>query len=69
MDRAVSLKQMIQQMAPKGNDIIVGVVVSENPLIVRAVNDDTLKISPIISKRFHDEPLCVGEYSVVHIIR
>ena len=66
MERAVSLKQLIQQMMPKGNNIIVGVVISENPLIVQAVNDDKLTTTPIISKKFHDEPLHIGEH--VHLL-
>ena len=66
MDRAVSLKQIIQQMMPKGNSIIVGVVISENPLIVQAINDDKMKTTPIISKKFYDEPLCIGEH--VHLL-
>lgn len=66
MDKSVSLKQMIQKMMPKGDGIIVGVVISENPLIVQAVNDDELKITPIISQRFYEEPLCIGEH--VHLL-
>ena len=66
MSSAVSLKQLIQQMMPKGNEVIVGLVVSENPLIIQAVNDEKLKISPIISKKFYDEPLKIGEY--VHML-
>ena len=66
MDRATSLKQLIQQMMPKGNEIIVGLVISENPLIIQAVNDEKLKTTPIISKKFYDEPLKIGEY--VHLL-
>ena len=66
MDKAVSLKQMIQHMMPKGDGIIIGMVVSENPLIVQAVNDNELKITPIISQKFYEKPLCVGEY--VHLL-
>ena len=66
MGSAVSLKQLIQQMMPKGNEVIVGLVVSENPLIIQAVNDEKLKISPIISKKFYEEPLKIGEY--VHML-
>lgn len=66
MDKSVSLKQMIQQMMPKGNSIIVGMVVSENPLIVQAVNDVELKVTPVISQRFYEEPLQVGEH--VHLL-
>lgn len=65
MGNAVSLKQLIQQMMPKGNEIIVGLVISETPLIIQAVNDEKLKITPIISKKFYDEPLKIGEY--VHL--
>lgn len=66
MDNAVSLKQLIQQMMPKGNEIIIGLVISENPLIVQAVNDEKFKKTPIISKKFYDEPLRIGEY--VHLL-
>lgn len=66
MDNAVSLKQLIQRMTPKGNEVIVGVVISENPLIVQAVNDEKLKTKPIISKEFYEQPLQIGEY--VHLL-
>ena len=66
MSSAVSLKQLIQQLMPKGNEVIIGLVVSENPLIIQAVNDEKLKISPIISKKFYDEPLKISEY--VHML-
>lgn len=62
MDKSVSLKQLIQQMMPRGNEIILGIVISENPLTVQAVNDEKLTITPVISKRFYDEPLKIGEH-------
>lgn len=66
MDGSASIKQLIRQIAPKGNEIIVGRVISENPLIIQAVNDEKLPIKPIVPKRFYDQPPRVGEY--VHLL-
>lgn len=62
MENPTSLKQLIQQLMPRGNEVIEGVVISENPLIVQAVNDEKLTTTPVISKRFYDEPLQIREH-------
>lgn len=66
MENPTSLKQLIQQLMPRGNEVIEGVVISENPLIVQAANDEKLTTTPVISKRFYDEPLQIGEH--VHLL-
>lgn len=66
MEKEASLKKIFQQMIPKGDGIIMGVVISEDPLMIQDVSDEKLKVEPIISKRFYDEPLHVGER--VHLL-
>lgn len=69
MDRATSLKQLIQQLMPRPPEVIIGRVISENPLVIQAENDEKLKLSKsnsIIPKKFLDHPLKLGEK--VHIL-
>ena len=39
MDNPTSIKGLMQQMLPKGNDIVIGRVISENPVRVQVIND------------------------------
>lgn len=64
MNNPASIKELIQRMIPKGNDIIVGKVISVNPLKVQAENDEKLKAIPIVPERLSD--LQTGEY--VHLL-
>jgi hypothetical protein len=53
-----SLKQIIQSLATKSNTVIQGVVISESPVNIQAVNDPKLIIySPIIPREFTDYPV------------
>lgn len=45
MYQETSIKELIQKLMPKQNEIIVGRVVSENPFRVQAVNDEKLTLS------------------------
>lgn len=69
MNDPTSIKQLIQKLMPKGNEIIIGKVLSADPLKIQIVNDEKLILSRnmlIIPKRIVDEALQVDEY--VHII-
>lgn len=45
MYQETSLKALIQKLMPKPSEIIIGKVVSKNPLKVQAVNDEKLTFS------------------------
>lgn len=69
MERETSIRQLIQQLMPKQTEIIIGKVISENPLSVQAVNDEKLllgKNTLILSKKFREEPLSLGDE--IHIL-
>lgn len=69
MQNPTSIKQIIQALMPKQNEIIIGKVVSENPLKVQAENDAKLELNVrtlIIPKTLHDNPLKCGEK--IHIL-
>lgn len=64
MNNPTSLKELIQQMLPKGNDVVIGRVISENPIRVQVINDEKLMPIPIVPHRLSD--LFTGEY--VHLL-
>lgn len=64
MNNPTSIKELIQKMLPKGNDIIIGRVISTNPVRVQAENDEKLKAVPIVPERLSN--LQTGEY--VHLL-
>lgn len=69
MQDTESVKQLIQQIVPRAPEIIIGRVISEDPLIVQAENDDKLPLDRnalIIPKSLHDDPLKYGER--IHIL-
>lgn len=69
MQKQTSIKQLIQQLMPKPNEIVIGKVLSANPLKVQVVNDEKLTLSSktlIIPKRIADEPLKANEY--IHVL-
>ena len=58
MDNPTSIKGLMQQMLPKGNDIVIGRVISENPVRVQVINDESLHRSQLSLKDF---PICTPE--------
>lgn len=64
MDNPTSIKGLMQQMLPKGNDIVIGRVISVNPVRVQVINDEKLTPIPIVPQRLSD--LHTGEY--VHLL-
>ncbi|MGN1085404.1 MAG: DUF2577 family protein [Porcipelethomonas sp.] len=67
MYKETSIKAIIQKLMPKQNEIIVGRIISENPLKVQAENDEKLvlnKNSLIVPARLSD--IGTGEY--LHIL-
>lgn len=64
MDNPTSLKELIQRMIPRGNDIVIGKVISQNPIRVQVINDEKLTPLPIVPQRLSD--LHTGEY--VHLL-
>lgn len=69
MDDQTSLIKLIRELMPPPPEAILGRVISEDPLEVQGVNDEKLKIfgsTLILSKRFRDEPLKLGEE--IHIL-
>ncbi|MBQ3565910.1 MAG: hypothetical protein IJA12_01905 [Oscillospiraceae bacterium] len=64
MNKADSLKGMFQKLAQSGTDLIIGTVISENPLRVQALNDDKLIVRPTVPGRLSD--LKIGEH--VHLL-
>lgn len=64
MENETSLIQVIRRLMARQNDLIVGKVVSENPLTVQGLNDEKLMLGVntlILSKQFRDDPLTIGE--------
>ncbi len=51
MNRADSVKGMIQKISQSGTDLIIGTVISETPIRVQAVNDEKLIVTPIVPLR------------------
>lgn len=51
MSNYTSLKALIQQLMPKGNELIIGRVISESPVKVQALNDEKLIVSPVVPAR------------------
>ena len=68
MNDCTSIKQLIQRLMPRQNEIVIGKVVRSNPLHVQILNDDKLILSKglVIPERILAENLVVGEY--VHIL-
>ncbi len=64
MNRTDSIKGMFQKISQSGTDLIIGTVISENPLKVQALNDDKLIVRPTVPARLSD--LKNGEY--VHLL-
>ena len=64
MDNPTSIKGLMQQMLPKGNDIVIGRVISVNPVRVQVINDEKLTPITIVPQRLSD--LHTGEY--VHLL-
>lgn len=64
MENPTSIKGMFQSMMPKGNDVVIGRVISENPVRVQVINDEKLTPLPIVPQRLAD--LHTGEY--VHLL-
>lgn len=64
MDNPTSIKELMQRMLPKGNDIVIGRIISESPVRVQVINDEKLTLLPIVPQRLSD--LCTGEY--VHLL-
>lgn len=64
MDNPTSLKELIQRMMPKGTDVVIGKVISQNPIRVQVINDEKLTPLPIVPQRLSD--LHTGEY--VHLL-
>lgn len=64
-----SFIKLIRKLMPPPPEVILGRVISENPLEVQGVNDEKLKIfgnTLILSKQFRDAPLEIGEE--IHIL-
>lgn len=64
MQQPTSIKQIIQQLMPRQPEIIIGRVVSADPLLVQAENDVKLTLNSntlIIPKSLYDDPLKRGE--------
>lgn len=69
MEDQTSLIKLIRELMPPPPEVILGRVISENPLEVQGVNDEKLKIfsnTIILSKQFRDTPLSLGEE--IHIL-
>ncbi|MCM1227684.1 MAG: DUF2577 domain-containing protein [Clostridium sp.] len=69
MEDQTSLIKLIRELMPPPPEVILGRVISEDPLEVQGVNDEKLKIfgsTLILSKRFRDTPLALGEE--IHIL-
>lgn len=69
MESDVSLVKLIRELMPPSPEVILGRVISENPLEVQGVNDEKLRIfsnTLILSKQFRDTPLELGEE--IHIL-
>lgn len=45
MENPTSIKQLIQKLMPKQLEIVMGQVISSEPLAIQAVNDDKLILS------------------------
>lgn len=68
MNDCTSIKQLVQRLMPRQNEIVIGKVVQSNPLHVQILNDDKLILSKglVIPERILAENLVAGEY--VHIL-
>lgn len=67
MYQETSIKALIQKLMPKPNEIMIGRVISVNPLKVQAVNDEKLTFSAntlIVPERLSG--IRAGEY--LHIL-
>lgn len=64
MYNPTSLKELIQRMMPRGNDIVIGKVISQNPIRVQVLSDEKLTPLPIVPQRLSD--LQLGEH--VHLL-
>lgn len=67
MQSSTSIKELIQKLMPKPNEIIIGRVTSENPFAVQAENDEKLILSRkslVVPARI--EPLHTGD--CIHIL-
>lgn len=64
MDNPTSIKAMLQGMMPRVNDIVIGKVISDNPVRVQIMNDEKLTPIPVVPQRLSD--LQVGEH--VHLL-
>ena len=54
MYRTGSIKEMFQKISQSGTDLIIGTVISESPVKVRAVNDEKLIVTPVVPSRLSD---------------
>ena len=64
MQQPISMKQLIQQLMPRQPEVIIGRVVSENPLMIQSENDEKLILNSsnlIIPRALHNDPLKCGE--------
>lgn len=49
-----SIKEMFQKISQIGTDLIIGTVILESPVKVRAVNDEKLIVTPVVPSRLSD---------------
>ena len=47
-------KEMLQKISQSGTDLIIGTVISESPVKVRAANDEKLIVTPVVPSRLSD---------------
>lgn len=68
MQENVSLIKALRNVIPPMPEVIIGRVISENPLTIQGEKDERLimKNSLIIPKKFYDQPLKKNEF--VHIL-
>ena len=61
MNDCTSIKQLVQRLMPRQNEIVIGKVVRSNPLHVQILNDDKLILSKglVIPERILAENLVV----------
>lgn len=56
-----SLKQLIQALFPKQDDIITGVITKTSPVTVIAMGDDKLTVQPLFGKAIAGSGLKTGD--------
>ena len=67
MNDCTSIKQLIQRLMPRQNEIVIGKVVRSNPLHVQILNDDKLILSKglVIPERILAENLVIQRLSLL----